>query len=76
MVCRRSWRKRFASSAERMSGAVTISTSGVPPRLKSTSECVGAADPARAPADVNGLRRVLLEMRAHDPDHTIAVCSG
>jgi hypothetical protein len=33
IVWRRSWRKRFASSAERTSGAVTISTSGVPPRL-------------------------------------------
>ena len=33
IVCRSSWRNRFASSAEWMSGAVTISTSGVPPRL-------------------------------------------
>ena len=33
IVCRRSCRNRFASSAEWMSGAVTISTSGVPPRL-------------------------------------------
>src|SRR5205085_16928 len=38
IVWRRSWRKRFASSAERRSGRVTISTSGVPPRLWSTSE--------------------------------------
>ena len=37
-VWRSSWRKRRASSAEWMSGPVTISTSGVPPRLKSTSE--------------------------------------
>ena len=37
-VWRRSWRNRFASSDERRSGAVTISTSGVPARLKSTSE--------------------------------------
>ena len=33
IVCRSSWRKRFASSDEWMSGAVTISTRGVPPRL-------------------------------------------
>ncbi len=38
IVCRSNCRNRFASSDERMSGAVTISTSGVPPRLKSTSE--------------------------------------
>ncbi len=37
-VWRSSCRKRRASSAERMSGAVTISTSGVPARLKSISE--------------------------------------
>ena len=37
-VWRSSCRKRRASSAEWMSGPVTISTSGVPPRLKSTSE--------------------------------------
>ena len=38
IVWRRSWRKRSACSAERMSGCVTISTSGVPPRLKSISD--------------------------------------
>ena len=38
IVWRSSWRKRRASSADRKSGCVTISTSGVPPRLKSTSE--------------------------------------
>ena len=38
-VCRSSCRNAFASSGERMSGLVTISTSGVPERLKSTSEC-------------------------------------
>ncbi len=38
IVWRRSWRKRRASSGERMSGSATISTSGVPPRLKSTSD--------------------------------------
>ena len=59
-----------------MSGAVTISTSGVPPRLKSTSEYVGTADAPGAPADVNRLRRVLLEVRADDPDHAITVRSG
>ena len=36
---------------------------------------VRAADPAGPPSDVDGLGRVLLEMRSHDPDHTIAVCS-
>ena len=39
-VCRSSCRKRRACSAVRISGSVTISTSGVPPRLKSTSEAV------------------------------------
>ena len=33
IVWRSSWRNRLASSAEWMSGSVTISTSGVPPRL-------------------------------------------
>ena len=39
IVWRSNCRKRFASSALRRSGCVTISTSGVPPRLKSTFEC-------------------------------------
>jgi hypothetical protein len=39
-VWRSSWRKRFAVSASWMSGVVTISTSGLPPRLKSTSVAV------------------------------------
>ncbi len=39
-ACRAAGAGRRAASAEvRMSGSVTISTSGVPPRLKSTSEC-------------------------------------
>ncbi len=38
IVCRSSWRNRRASSDERMSGCVTISSSGVPPRLKSTCD--------------------------------------
>ena len=37
-VVRRSWRNSRASAAERRSGSVTISTSGVPPRLKSTTD--------------------------------------
>ena len=50
-----------------MSGSVTISTSGVPPRLKSTSE---APEPWIRPgvADVDQLRGVLLEVDAMDPD--------
>jgi hypothetical protein len=39
IVCRSSCRKRRACSGEWMSGRVTISTSGVPPRLKSMFEC-------------------------------------
>ena len=35
--------KRRASSGVRMSGSVTSSISGVPARLKSTSECVAPA---------------------------------
>ena len=38
IVWRSSCRKRRASSEEWTSGPVTISTRGVPPRLKSTSE--------------------------------------
>ena len=34
---------------------------------------VGAADPPGASPDVDGLRGVLLEMRAHDPDLLVAV---
>ena len=64
-------RSRFsqsrACSAERRSGSVTISTSGVPPRLKSTTLRVGAVDPP-ALADVHELRRVLLEVDAVDAD--------
>ena len=42
IVVRSSWAHSRACAAERMSGSVTISTKGVPPRLKSTSE---APDP-------------------------------
>ena len=47
IVCRSRRRNLTASSAECRSGWVTISTSGVPPRLKSTFEC--AAPPIRPP---------------------------
>ena len=49
-----------------MSGSVTISTSGVPPRLKSTTLDDGAVDAARL-AEVDELRRVLLEVDAVQP---------
>ena len=49
-----------------MSGSVTISSSGVPARLKSTSEALGAGDAAAAAADVDRLPGVLLEVRARD----------
>ena len=65
-VVRRSWRNSFASAGERRSGSVTISTSGVPPRLKSTIDCAGAVDAAGL-ADVDQLGRVLLEVDAVDP---------
>ena len=55
-----------ACSAERMSGSVTISASGVPPRLKSTTLADGAVDAARL-AEVDELRRVLLEVDAVQP---------
>ena len=42
IVARRSWSHSRAVAPSRRSGSVTISTSGVPPRLKSTSE---VADP-------------------------------
>ena len=34
---------------------------------------VGAADPAGAPADMRRLRRILLEMRANDPDLVVTI---
>ena len=34
---------------------------------------LGAGDPPAAAPDVDGLGRVLLEVRAHDPDHAVAV---
>ena len=37
---------------------------------------LGAADPARLPAHVHRLRRVLLEMGAHDPDLELALGHG
>ena len=54
-----------ACSAERTSGSVTISTSGVPPRLKSTTDASRAVD-APARAGVDELGRVLLEVHAVD----------
>ena len=36
---------------------------------------VRAADPSRVAADVNRLGRVLLEVRTHDPDHTVTIRS-
>mgnify|MGYP003694438677 CR=1 FL=1 len=59
-----------------MSGCVTISTSGVPPRLKSTFECADADDAAGRAADVDRLRRVLFEVRAHDADLDVAFGAG
>ena len=66
-VARSSCAHSRAWAALRMSGSVTISTSGVPPRLKSTSE---APEPWIRPelADVDQLRGVLLEVGAVDPD--------
>ena len=58
---------RRACSAERTSGSVTISASGVPPRLKSTMLRVRAVD-ASAGADVDELGGVLLEVHAMDAD--------
>ena len=36
---------------------------------------VGATDSARPTPDVHCLGRILLEVSAHDPDHTVAICS-
>ena len=64
----KSARNATACSGERMSGSVTISTSGVPQRLKSTSEkSAPAIRPAR-PAGVHQLGRVLLQVGAGDAD--------
>ena len=54
-----------ASAAERRSGSVTISTSGVPPRLKSTTLASRAVDAARR-AGVHELGGVLLQVHAVD----------
>ena len=59
------WR---ACSAVRMSGRLTISTSGTPARLKSISECVAAVDPPAGAADVRRLAGVLLEVGPLDAD--------
>ena len=62
------WSRRpnsAASAAERRSGSVTISTSGVPPRLKSTTLRLGAVD-APGAAGVHELGRVLLQVHAVD----------
>jgi hypothetical protein len=43
-----------------------------PAAVEVDERVVGPADPARAPADVGRLRRILLEVCAHDPDLVIA----
>ena len=67
IVVRSSCSHSRAVAASRMSGSVTISTSGVPPRLKSTRL---APEPWIRPdsRDVDQLRRVLLEVDAMDAD--------
>ncbi len=64
-VARSSFSHSLACSGERRSGSVTISTSGVPPRLKST---MLASEPWMRPlgADVDQLGGVLLEVHAVD----------
>ena len=64
-VVRSSRSQSPAASAERRSGSVTISASGVPPRLKSTTL---DAEPWILPAgaDVDELGGVLLEVHAVD----------
>ena len=49
---------------ERRAAAVVVDERGI-----------GAADAPGSPADVDGLRRVLLEVRPDDSDHTVAFCS-
>ena len=49
---------------ERRAAAVVVDERGV-----------GAADAPGTPADVDRLRRVLLEVGAYDADHTVAICS-
>ncbi len=49
---------------ERRAAAVVVDERGV-----------GAADAPGTTADVDRLRRILLEMRAHDADHTVAIRS-
>ena len=65
-VARSSSSHSRACAGERRSGSVTISTSGVPPRLKSTTE---RSEPWMRPLapEVDELRGVLLEVHAVDP---------
>ena len=67
IVSRSSCAHSRAWAALRMSGSVTISTRGVPPRLKSTSEDARAVDAARL-AHVGELGGVLLQVGAGDAD--------
>ena len=55
---------------------MTISTSGVPGAVEVDERRARAADAALGPADVDVLGRVLLEMRAHDPDLRVALGPG
>ena len=64
-VVRRSCAHSRASAGPRRSGSVTISTSGVPAAVEVDQRGGGAVDPARL-ADVDHLRRVLLEVDAVD----------
>ena len=69
----RSWRRKAPAWAEvRRSGSVTISSSGVPPRLKSTDGGLGAGA-AAAGAPVDELGGVLLEVGAGDAHRELAV---
>ena len=63
----------MASSAEWMSGCGDDLDERRAAAVVVDERVVGAADPARPPADVDVLRRVLLEVRADDPDLMFAV---
>ena len=67
-VWRSSWRKRFACSAEWMSGRRDDLDERRAGSVEVDERAVGAGDAPLGAADVDVLRRVLLEVRAHDPD--------
>src|SRR4026208_328026 len=67
IVCRRSCRNRFAPSRRGDVRGGADLDEGRAAAVVVDQRVVGAADPPRATTHVDVLRRILLEVRAHDP---------